>query len=105
MDKCSVSRFDDGELDVGRSDDGYAYARSLDGPCRADEKARPASGFVLRTVRSPIPAHAGHTRSGPETANFLLITDFHPAYVKRKSKEFDGIINRINGNIKFIINN
>ena len=33
---------------------------------------RPASGFVLRAVRSRIPAHAGHTRSGTGTANFLL---------------------------------
>ena len=35
-------------------------------------KARPASGFGLRTVRSRIPAHAGHARSGPGATNSLL---------------------------------
>ena len=50
----------------------WHFFGSLDGPGRADEKARPASGFGLRAVRSRIPAHAGHARSGPGTTNSLL---------------------------------
>ena len=50
----------------------WHFSGSLDGPCRADGKAQPASGLGLRTVRSRIPAHAGHARSGPGTTNSLL---------------------------------
>jgi len=50
----------------------WHFFGSLDGPGRADEKARPASGFGLRAIRSRIPPHAGHARSGPRTTNSLL---------------------------------
>jgi len=68
------ARLSQGETPVPTKNKSAVTGRgpSLDGPCRTHRKARPASGLGLRAVRPRIPAHAGHTRTGPRIANSLL---------------------------------